>query len=451
MQFGFMPGRSTTDAIFILRQLQEKHLSRHKKLYFAFIDLEKAFDRVPRSVLWWSMRSLGVEEWVIRLVKTLYDGATSCVRINGSYSENFDITVGVHQGSVLSPLLFAIVMEALSRECRVGCPWEILYADDLVIMSDNIIDLKRQLEAWKTSLESRGLRVNVNKTKVLCSGWEAPRPIKQNVKWPCGVCSAGVGSNSIQCQNCNLWVHKRCSGIRGALHRNTHFTCRKCNGEIIVPVQLNPYPVSTGNDVFESVTKFKYLGDVIGEAGGCDDAITTRITAAWNAFRLLLPILTNRSISLRNRGHVFNTCVRKVLLYGSETWPISCEHTRRLVTADSGMIRWMCHTSLADRIPTSVLLDNLALNSIQAELRANRLRYYGHLHRMDDQLWPKQILNFNVEGTIPRGRPKLRWSDVINKDLKILGISNQLANDRVRWRAAIRPNDDATQKECNPR
>ena len=59
MQFGFMPGRGTTDAIFILRQLQEKHLAKNKKLYFAFVDLEKAFDRVPRKVIWWAMRKLG--------------------------------------------------------------------------------------------------------------------------------------------------------------------------------------------------------------------------------------------------------------------------------------------------------------------------------------------------------------------------------------------------------
>lgn len=62
MQFGFMPGRGTTDAIFILRQIHEKYLVKQKDLFFAFVDLEKAFDRVPRKVLWWAMRKLGVEE-----------------------------------------------------------------------------------------------------------------------------------------------------------------------------------------------------------------------------------------------------------------------------------------------------------------------------------------------------------------------------------------------------
>ena len=67
----FMPGRSTTYAIYILRQMQEKHLIRKKKIYFAFVDMEKVFERVARSELWWAMRKLGVDEWIVRLVKVL--------------------------------------------------------------------------------------------------------------------------------------------------------------------------------------------------------------------------------------------------------------------------------------------------------------------------------------------------------------------------------------------
>ena len=64
-QFGFVPGRGTTDAIFVVRQLQEKYLAANKRLYMAFIDLEKAFDRIPRKVIWWALKKLGVEEWIV--------------------------------------------------------------------------------------------------------------------------------------------------------------------------------------------------------------------------------------------------------------------------------------------------------------------------------------------------------------------------------------------------
>ena len=87
------------------------------------------------------MRKLGIDEWIVRLVKAMCDGANSRVRVNSCFTERFEVSVGVHQSSVLSPLLFAIVMEALSH----ACPWELLYADDLVIMSDNLEDLKIQL------------------------------------------------------------------------------------------------------------------------------------------------------------------------------------------------------------------------------------------------------------------------------------------------------------------
>ena len=64
-QFGFVPGRGTTDAIFVEKQLQEKYLAANKRLYMAFVDLEKAFDGVPRKIIWWVLRKLGVEEWIV--------------------------------------------------------------------------------------------------------------------------------------------------------------------------------------------------------------------------------------------------------------------------------------------------------------------------------------------------------------------------------------------------
>ena len=83
----------------------------------------------------------------------MYSLATSRVRIDNSYSDSFEVQVGVHQGSVLSPLLFIIVLEALSQEFRTGCPWELLYADDLVLAADSLEGLQRKLSVWKAGME----------------------------------------------------------------------------------------------------------------------------------------------------------------------------------------------------------------------------------------------------------------------------------------------------------
>ena len=86
-------------------------------------------------------------------------------------------------------------MEALSRHFRTGCPWELLYADDLVIIAETLSELLEKFRVWKANLESKGLRVNVDKTKILVSAHNAPKSVDGS-KFPCDVCNKGVGINS---------------------------------------------------------------------------------------------------------------------------------------------------------------------------------------------------------------------------------------------------------------
>ena len=449
MQFGFMPGRGTTDAIFILRQLHEKYLGKKKNVYFAFVDLEKAFDRVPRSVLWWAMRKLGIDEWIIRVVQAMYANAKSSVRVNGQYSSDFGVKVGVHQGSVLSPLLFIIVMEALSREFRTGCPWELLYADDLVIVADSIEELLAKLGTWKRAIEGKGLRVNMGKTKIICSRHSAPKPIEKS-RFPCGVCFVGVGRNSILCTSCKHWIHKACTDLKGRLIEDPSYKCKRCRGLIPEVAPPDPIKMELEGEELDVVTSFCYLGDVTGESGGCFDATTARIRSAWKKFRELLPILTCRGISLSNRGNGYNMCVRSVLLHACETWPVTTVDITRLCRTDHAMIRWICSSKLADRDSLHMLRSKLGLASIEEVLRWSRLRWFGHLQRMDKNIWPRKIESFVVPGSYPKGRPRKRWLDCINEDLRHTHLKPEQASNRTLWRSRIHPGGQRN-STSNPR
>ena len=110
MQFAFMKGKGTTDAIFTVRQMQENFRVKGNKLYFGFVDLEKAFDRVPREVIqWaWAVHKLGVKEWLASAVMYMYAGAKTVVRTVYGNRSGFEVKVGMHQGSALSSLLFMV-------------------------------------------------------------------------------------------------------------------------------------------------------------------------------------------------------------------------------------------------------------------------------------------------------------------------------------------------------
>ena len=136
MQFGFMKGKGTTDAILWQDRCRKILEVKVRSFIFGFVDLEKAFDGVPREVISWAMRKLGVEEWLVSAVMSMYTGAKTFVRTVYGNSKRFEVKVGMHQGSTLSPLLFVIVMEVISREFRVALPWELLYADDLAEIAE---------------------------------------------------------------------------------------------------------------------------------------------------------------------------------------------------------------------------------------------------------------------------------------------------------------------------
>jgi hypothetical protein len=435
MQFGFRTGKSTTEAMFIVRQVQEKFIAKKKDLWMAFVDLEKAFDRVPREVLWWALRKKGVDEWLVNVIKSMYENVRTTVKLQEGESAEFEVKVGVHQGSVLSPLLFIIVMDALSSEFREGLPWELLYADDLVLIAEGETELLEKIRKWRTGIESKGLRVNMGKTKIMKCQVKSGQ-VEKSGKWPCGVCRKGVGRNSIKCMSCRNWVHKKCSGVKGRLKKDLIFKCKVCLGDGSSMKSVKE--VTIGDDIkLECVTKFCYLGDMVGAGGGAEEASRERVRCAWCKFRELSPILTARRASSRLKGKVYKACVQSVLVYGSETWAMKTEDVQRLERAERMMMRWMCGVSLREKVRSEELLHRLGVDGVTDVVRRGRLRWFGHVERKSEDDWVSACRELVVDGVKGRGRGKKTWMECIREDMRKFGLTKADAQDRVGWRVAI--------------
>ena len=125
----------------------------------------------------------------------MYQEVLSQVKVEGEDSKEFAVRVGIHQGSILSPLVFAVVMDVVTEEGRA-----LMYADDLVLICETKEEARQRFVAWRNSLESKGLKVNISKTKVMrCARDGVP---KEAAVDPCSVCEKRVGVNSIHCKTC---------------------------------------------------------------------------------------------------------------------------------------------------------------------------------------------------------------------------------------------------------
>ncbi|KAK3525918.1 hypothetical protein QTP70_010973 [Hemibagrus guttatus] len=131
-------------------------------------DLEKAYDRVPREELWYCMRKSLVPEKYVRVVQGMYERSRTVVRCAVGQTEEFKLEVGLHQGSALSPFLYAMVMGQLSEEVRQESPWTMMFADDIVICSESREQVEQNLERWRFALERRGMKVSRSKTEYMC-------------------------------------------------------------------------------------------------------------------------------------------------------------------------------------------------------------------------------------------------------------------------------------------
>jgi len=126
------------------------------------------------------------------------------------------------------------------------------------------------------------------------------------------------------------------------------------------------------------------------------------------------------------------------MLHGSETWPDRKENEVALQRAEMRMVRWMCNVKVKDRVPSRELTERLGINRIIWILQQNRLQWYGHVLRKEDTDWVKKCMEYEVEDSRPRGKPKRTWREVVQKDCQARTLNKEDAMDRGRRKKLIK-------------
>ena len=187
------------------------------------------------------------------------------------------------------------------------------------------------------------------------------------------------------------------------------FICRRCKGELSETRQVNSQVNGLHIDghEYEIVDKLCYLGDMLSQ-GGCEHAILKRIQTGWLKFRELSGLLIGKGTSLRSKGIIYTTCIRPVMLYGSEIWATKIDDIRKMQRSEMRILRWMTGVSLSEGKSNEWVRNMLAINDIGEVMQRNRLRWFGHVERRGELCWLKRIETLEVDGNGVKGRPKKR-------------------------------------------
>lgn len=395
-QAGFRAGRSCIDQINSLRMIIEQSVEMRSPLYLLFVDYEKAFDSVDRDCIWAELYNLGVPGKIISLIRTSYEAFKCSVLHDGLISDSFPSLTGVRQGCLLSPLLFIIVMDAVSRRATENRPrgivWDPInttkrlesldYADDRCELAHRQCDMQQKLDDLDAESIKVGLKINASKTKEM-----------------------------------------------------------RINADSNLPLTLQNQPV-------ERVNVFQYLGSMITEQGGAVTDVVTRIQKARGAFTQLNRIWRSTIYSVRTKMRIFKTCVVSVLLYGCETWLVTEEIKRKLQVFVNRCLRRILRIFWPNTISNQELWDTTGMKEINNEVRKRKFGWIGHTLRKPPDEVCNRALVYNPQGSRRRGRPCNTWRrsviaevnahpDFERKQINDIWDLRQLADRRTRWKQLI--------------
>ncbi|KAI5734314.1 hypothetical protein M8J77_004982 [Diaphorina citri] len=189
--------------------------------------------------------------------------------------------------------------------------------------------------------------------------------------------------------------------------------------------------------------KFKYLGSTLAENGEIDLEITQRIQTGGKFYHIVRDLIWNKKVPMKCKKVLFNTYYVPILTYGCETWTMRKKDNTRMQAAEMKFLRSMVGKTRRDRIRNIDIRKMVDIESLEEKMRERRLKWYGHVMRMNDERLPKKVYDMEMEGTRPKGRPRYRYEDTIKFDVgKKQGNwedikANQRYSNRVWWRGFV--------------
>ena len=388
-QAGFRSGLSTSDQLFTIRQILQKCSEFGVETHHLFIDFKAAYDTIIREELWHLMEEFKFPAKLTRLLKATLAGVMCHIRVQGDTAEPFEAKYGLKQGDALSTKLFNIALEGCVRRAKLEVNGTIFtkstqllaYADDIDIVGRNVASVKETYIALERQATRLGLRVNEEKTKYMVAGRATRSRLGQNIT---------IGENN-----------------------------------------------------FEVVSEFTYLGALINAENNTTSEIKRRIVLASRSFYGLRKHLKNRLLSLKTKTLIYKTLILPVLTYASESWSMSRADEELLHVFERRILRTIfgpvCEGDLYRRRYNSELYRDYAHADIICTIKIYRLRWAGHLIRMAEDRPAKIAYTSNPGGQRGRGRPKMRWIDGVESDLRALRVQNwkTKALDRGIWREIL--------------
>ena len=200
-------------------------------------------------------------------------------------------------------------------------------------------------------------------------------------------------------------------------------------------------PITLHDEDLNEVEKFVYLGSVVNTDGGTDEDIKSRINKARHAFNTLRPIWNSSALSLHNKISIFNTNVKSVLLYGSETWRTTKSNTHKLQTFINRCLRNIINIRWTDVISNADPWDKTGQSPIEVKIKKRKWGWIGHTLRKSPSNVTKQALDWNPQGKRKVGRPKQTWRRSTDAEVNAIGATwaqlRRTSQNRVRWRSVV--------------